>query len=196
MGRKRWLQKVGVVVVRVLCHLMFWFRVEGKENVPPGKCVICSNHSSGLDVILMGCVIGTRYPFVMMAKKELFKTRFLRWLLTSLGGFPVDRGRADITAVKLALQALKREEKFVIFPQGTRSDTDDVPPHAGVGMIALRSGAPVLPVYISTGKKLFHRIQVKIGPAYYPTPGDRKDPQLYERAAREIMDHIYALKER
>ena len=109
-----------------------------------------------------------------MAKEELFRTPLMRWLLPRWQAFPVQRGAGDLAALKKALQVLAAGEPLVIFPEGTRREAGS-PGEAelGVGMIALRSRAPVVPVFISGTEKMlprggclrFAHVRVRYGPA-------------------------------
>jgi 1-acyl-sn-glycerol-3-phosphate acyltransferase len=83
-----------------------------------------------------------------MAKEESFHGKF-GWLVRFLGAFPVKRGEGDRQAIRTATTQLKQKKVFIIFPEGTRSKTHTLgQAHAGLGLIALRAGVPVLPVAI------------------------------------------------
>ena len=83
-----------------------------------------------------------------MAKEEYFSSR-LAWLVRFLGAFPVKRGEADRQALRAGEEQLKKGNILVLFPEGTRSRTHTLAmAHSGMGLIALRSGVPVVPVAI------------------------------------------------
>ena len=150
-------------ILRPLVFLLYRPSLIGYENLQiQGKGIIICNHISLLDPVVIGCIVPR--PIHLMAKKELFKNRFFSWFLSHLGAFPVKRGTADISAIKKALKFLENGELFGIFPEGTRSKTgnmQDLEP--GVAMIALKSNAPVIPVFIHNHYRSFKKTFITIG---------------------------------
>lgn len=138
------LQRCGRAVFR----LVFGLRVSGIERVPrEGGLLIASNHISEMDPPVLGSCIPRTVRF--MAKSELFKTRALSWLFTQLGAFPVNRRGVDRTALLTAESILVEGGALLIFPEGTRStDGRPLPPKPGVGLLASRTGVPVLPAFL------------------------------------------------
>ncbi|MGI6706858.1 MAG: lysophospholipid acyltransferase family protein [Clostridia bacterium] len=150
-------------IFRPLVFILFRPTLIGYENLQiQGKCIIICNHISLLDPVIIGCIVPR--PIHFMAKKGLFRNRLFGWLLSQLGAFPVKRGTADIAAIKKALKVLKDGELFGIFPEGTRSKTGDMQElEPGVAMIALKSDAPVVPIYIHNRYRCFKKTLVTIG---------------------------------
>ena len=133
----------------------------------------------------------------IMAKEEIrhypVVGRLLNWL-----GFViwVRRGKSDVGAIKSALKALKGKEKLLIFPEGTRHE-EIGEGKTGAAMMAIRTGVPVLPVYIAPERTPFHRTKVYIGEPYQPfTENRRATAEDYEAVTEEIMDHIRAVRDR
>jgi 1-acyl-sn-glycerol-3-phosphate acyltransferase len=90
-----------------------------------------------------------------MGKAELFDNPFFRWILHRFGGFPVERGTPDRSAIRHARMVLGQGIALGLYPEGGRSRTGAlVPGLPGVGLIALQSRAPVLPVAM-TGTEYF-----------------------------------------
>ena len=148
-------------VVRLVFAIMLDVHVVGRQHVPEtGQLIIASNHLSWVDVPLIPAYLKRRV--VYMAKEETFKGiggRFIRFL----GSFPVRRGEADRQSLRAAEQQLKSGGILCIFPEGTRSKTHTLAQaHAGTGMIALRSGAPVLPVAIYGSEYAFKKFRPRI----------------------------------
>jgi len=133
------------LVLRTLCG----FRVEGGHHEPAsGPLVIVSNHVSDLDPLVLGAALRRRVNF--MAKIELFRPPLLRWWVSACGAFPVRRGEADRGALETALRVLAVGEPLGFFPEGTRSRTGALRrAKPGIGFLARRSGAPIVPVAIS-----------------------------------------------
>ena len=149
-------------------RLFLRVKVSGKENIPKsGGYIICANHTSIADMFALAVPFKVQIRY--MAKEELFKTAFTRWLFGALGTFAVQRGKGDLDAIKKACDILNGGGVFGIFPEGTRTKAEDGTPgkaKTGAALITMKTKASVLPVSIrySTGQaKLFCRVQINIG---------------------------------
>ena len=133
-------------------------RIFGEGNVPTsGALLVVSNHVSNADPPFLELAFPR--PLFFMGKSELFRNRPLGWLLRRFGGFPVARGTPDRAALRFAEAVLRQEVAMGIFPEGGRSTSGALGRgYAGVGLLALRSAAPILPVAI-------------YGTEYYPVNG-------------------------
>lgn len=154
-------------IVNTVCKLLFFVRIKGKENIPKeGALILAANHTSFWDAPII--LMATNRPMRTMGKAELFENKLLAPFLRMGGAFPVRRGASDITAIKTALRTLKDGGIFAIFPTGTRvKEGDGADAKAGVALIASKSGAPVIPVAIRGGYRLFHRVTIHIGKPLY-----------------------------
>ncbi len=150
-------------IVWALYKLIFWIRLEGKENLPEGDGMLfCSNHLSNLDPPTVAVMVPRKLRF--LAKEELFHSKPFAWLIRHLGATPITRGGADVSAVKTCIRILRGGENLLMFPQGTRRETlreKDVKP--GALVIAQRSNVPIVPVAICGKYRPFSRMKVKIG---------------------------------
>ncbi len=177
------------------------FRVscEGLDLLPDSPYIVASNHRSHLDPPVLNSVFPS--PLVFLAKEELFKPP-LGWFIRHMRAVPVKR-RGDTQALAIALSVLERGCPVGIFPEGTRAPAGSfLPPKPGIGVIAVRSGAPVVPVLIEGTDRVLPRgskipkpltpIEVRIGePVSFK---DREDsPASYRKIAREVMDRIQSL---
>ena len=179
---------------------IFRVKVEGENNLPDeGAFIVASNHISNADPVILAVSVKNRRKIRFMAKKELFRIPLLAQLIKALGAFPVDRGGSDVSALKRSLTMLKNNEVVGIFPQGTRypnvhPSTSTV--RNGVGMLAKRSGAMIVPVCIETKNfkilPFFRRTYVRIGTPYMPTYTS-ENSEAYPEIAAEAFDHILAL---
>lgn len=133
---------------------LFRLRITGLEHVPrDGPVLVVANHLHNADPVLVSVALPR--PLHFMAKKELFSVPVLKWIVRRVGAFPVDRGRADRSAFRRAEATLHHGIAVGMFPEGTRSTTNALAPaHPGAGLIALRSGAPVLPAVITGSERL------------------------------------------
>ncbi len=128
-------------------------QVSGEENIPEGGAIVASNHTAFSDVLVISA--STKRQVRYMAKKELFKIPLLAQLIRGLGAYPVNRGGADVSSIKLTISMLEAGELIGIFPQGHRHGKKDprtTEVKAGVGMIAYRSKAPIVPVFIDNAR--------------------------------------------
>lgn len=175
-------------------------KITGAENEPKeGSCVVCANHTSMLDVIVLGVVFHRQLRY--LAKAELFKIPVLSGLIRALGAYSVDRGKSDVGAIKKTISLLHDGELVCIFPQGTRYEGVDPKTtkiKSGVGMAAYHAKAPVLPVYIKLKKykyALFRRVDVIIGkPISYEELGFKDGGSAeYSAASGKVFDEICAL---
>jgi len=190
--------KIVVTILYPIFKLLFRMKVLGRENIPEGASVVCVNHTSMADPIFIALAFGNKEKFAFMSKKELFKNPILKWFLTSVGAFPVDRGAADLGTIRSSISALKAGKKLLIFPEGTRvkggtSNSDEV--KNGVAMIALRASVPMLPVYLSTKKKIFGRTYIVIGKPVFPEKREGTSSENYKRISTEVFDSILAMGE-
>lgn len=133
-------------IIWAFLHLFYRFRVEGKEHLPTTSgYVIACTHTGWLDVLVLGVSI---YPHKVyyMAKKELFENSFLRWFLTKLQAFPVNRENPGPSSLKIPIRLLKKGEVVGIFPSGTRTTTqEDVPLKRGATYLSKKANVPLVP---------------------------------------------------
>jgi 1-acyl-sn-glycerol-3-phosphate acyltransferase len=175
-------------------------RLEGGEHVPrTGPLLVVANHVSLVDPPLLAVLLPRRLAF--LTKEELFHPAPWGWALGEAGMIPVRRGRAERRVVERALAVLASGGALVVFPEGTRSrDGVLAPAEPGVGLLAVRSRAPVLPVGI-VGTEVLRRasdalarpaVVVRCGPTWLPDGGQR-GAQAYRAVADALLAHVAAL---
>ncbi len=178
------------------------YKVNNKENMPQnGKVIVCCNHVSISDPVRLAFTQHRQLFF--MSKSELFENKALGLLLSSLGAFPVQRGKGDKGAINKASQLLEDGQALGIFIEGTRSKTGEfLQPKAGAVMLAHSNNAPILPCCITAKDggvpKIFHKCIVSFGELIQPeelgiVQGSGTE---YRNASREIMNRIAKLRER
>jgi 1-acyl-sn-glycerol-3-phosphate acyltransferase len=190
---------------RVLLPLYTRIQVIGVENVPlQGPLIIASNHLNDADP----GVICTRIPrkVAFMAKIELFRVPLLSQFLQAFGAFPVERGKADLAALRQANQALLLGQAVCIFPEGTREGpaerlTEGWP---GAALLALRNDVDILPIAITgSGRmniprmflRLFRRraVTLTVGRPFRLEKPARINAEAAMDGTRRIMEQIAAL---
>lgn len=182
--------------LRAFLTIVARWKVVGRENVPAtGSLLVVSNHLNNADPPILAAGIARR-RIRYMAKVELFKWPF--GLFTRLyGAFPVRRFDADVAAMLNAERILKRGEALGMFPEGTRSKTGLVgKPHPGTALIALRTGATVLPCAIAGTEVLGNPLNALRRPRFTIVIGE---PMAIERVKRpteaqvnELTDRLFA----
>jgi 1-acyl-sn-glycerol-3-phosphate acyltransferase len=170
-------------------------KVTGLDAVPrSGPLIVAFNHSSLLDGPLVGAAIAPARRPCFLGKKELFENPLLGWYLRQGGAIPLERGTADHSAMRAALERLKEGGSIGLSPEGTRVKPGQVrAPKLGVSFLAAKSGASVLPVRL-VGTAEFPRafpLEVRFGSPLPPPTGEGREAA--SSYARSVMDAIYAL---
>ena len=162
-------------------RLITRMRIEGRKNIPKkGGFVLAPVHRSYLDTPLTAAV--TRRRMRYMAKDSMWKKRWVGWLISSVGGFPVSRGSTDIEALKRCFLLLGQGEPIVMYPEGERKSGPIVQPlFEGAAYVASRANVPIIPVGIGgseavmpKGSKMIHsqKVRIIIGAPIHPRPSE------------------------
>jgi 1-acyl-sn-glycerol-3-phosphate acyltransferase len=181
------------VIARPLLKSLFRFQVFGAKNVPSnGGVLLVSNHVSYVDPVFMGAAVDRNLHY--MARSTLFKLGLIERFLLSMNAFPVHLGVPDRGAIRRALQLLDDGNVLHIFPEGTRSvDGTLGTAQAGVGFIAYRTKAPVVPVFLDGTEKVLPRGAQMMKPAKVKLSFGRPldlDHFRKARSSREIRAKI------
>ena len=190
---------------RFLLRVSFWLGggldVHGSENVPPhGPLIVACNHASHLDPMILGAAFDRELHF--MARRTLFDVPGFAWLIRNNNAFPLDRDGDSREALRVFGERLDMGNAVVMFPEGTRSPDgalQEMKP--GIGMLAVRNQAPVLPVYVwgsyqswSRGRSFPrpHHLKVYIDPVLTPSP----DKSIRKEEQRRITEGVGEALER
>ena len=198
--KKSKLYRFLAAIVRPLVHIFYRLEVRGLENIPAdGRCIICPNHTSNIDPVLL--IVTLRRQIYFMAKAELFKNKLLAKLFLALGAFPVERGKGDGIAISEAENILQSGEQLGLFIEGARSKTGDfLRPRAGCAMIAYQTNSPIIPVCITSAKehkvKFLRRTIISIGKpiSVFELNIKNETGKEFRDASRFIMERIKSLK--
>lgn len=185
--------RIYYIILYPIIRLLYPFKVIGRENIPDAPMVICANHSSAIDPIILAFCLGFRHFPRFMAKAELGRTFLVGGILRAAGVFFVERGKSDITALKTAMGILRGGGELMMFPEGTRiSEENAESAKNGAIMLSSKMGVPILPVHIPRSKKLFHHIDIVIGEPY-SLPRIHGGSAAYAVHASELMHRIHEL---
>lgn len=151
--------------------------------------IVIGNHQSWLDPVVMGFPIKKR-QVTFMGKKELAANGLIRGILKEAGVILVDRHNTDMEAMRACMKALRGGEILGIFPEGTRHHEGVMREmETGVAMIALRSGAPVIPVLVPK-LRWFHVVDCYVGEEI-PT-ADLREQGINTQTCQALMERITA----
>ena len=158
------LYEVARALAIVLFHTVMPIRFHHRERLtqdPP--FVLIANHRHALDPIVMAMGIPKK-QIVFLAKKELGKTKFTRNIMTRLHCILVDRHNVDMEAMRSCMKAVKMKKILLIFPEGTRHHEGQMEQiESGTALIAMRSKAPVIPIYFDRKLSFFKVTNLYVG---------------------------------
>lgn len=207
-----------VVACFLYCLFKFYFPTKFVGMKPVFKelkgrekgTVLVMNHVSMVEPIIV-TLLFWRHGMYLRAifKKEFLKNNFMRWVFTRVGGIPVDRGTADIKAVRRAARALQAGESIIIFPEGTRIRNKDQEAkiHGGFALLAQLAKTDVLPMAVIGVKRISpegakikfprpHRVFYKtVGLLTFESLGDFDKKEQLEVMEKAAMDTVYKLRE-
>lgn len=151
------------VMANFLFHTILPVRYHHAERMQgAGAFILIANHQSWIDPLIMAAPVKRQITF--LGKKELGKIAFVRRIIDSMHAILVDRHNTDMEAMRACIRTLREGNILGIFPEGTRYHAgvmDEL--EGGAAMIALRSGVPVIPVYIPRKLKLLRPVDCYVG---------------------------------
>jgi 1-acyl-sn-glycerol-3-phosphate acyltransferase len=194
------LYPVARAIVRPTMRALWRINVTGLHHVPEsGPAIFCPNHISFIDSLVLPCVLSRQISYV--GKAEYMDSWKTKYLFPAIGMIPIDRGggSASQRALDTAARVLDRGELFGIYPEGTRSRDGKLHRgHTGPARLALRTGAPIIPVGLKGTDRMqpagaplprpFISCQVNIGaPIDVTRYADRADDRL---VLRQLIDEV------
>jgi 1-acyl-sn-glycerol-3-phosphate acyltransferase len=202
---------IGWTFYRALYATYFRWRVFNPERVPMrGPVILASNHASFLDPPLIGA--GLPRALNYLARESLFDLPIGGWVLRNVNAVPVDRDGAGAAGLRAIFSRLRQGGAILLFPEGTRSrDGELQKARSGVGLVVIKSTAPVVPVrvfgtYAAWNRQMKLPLPVRVAVKYgHPMTFETlraearvcaKDrlKEIYQQASNEIMSSIAALK--
>lgn len=197
------LRKIIHSVMRFLYRRFFRLEIIGLENIPvQGGAILATNHISLLDAPLIFTVVERQDLTGLVADKHK-SNLLIACLVEAVKGIWIDRERADLNALRTALNYLQAGGMLGIAPEGTRSKSGSMQPaKSGVAYLAIKAGVPIIPIAVSgtdravQGLLHFKRMPLRIafGPPFTLPALDRRDRDAsLERHTLYIMQQIAAL---
>lgn len=154
--------------LKIICWPFLFFmlptKLKNRKNIKKGQnYIFVCNHTTSLDIVLLMQNIHRRQ--YVLAKKELFSSKFKKWFLNKMHAIPIDRHNLDIHAVKTCLTLLKDGQTLTIFPEGTRNKTSDdlQAVKNGAAMFAIKTGVEILPIRIAKRPRFFRFNTITFG---------------------------------
>jgi 1-acyl-sn-glycerol-3-phosphate acyltransferase len=188
-----------------VCRLMYGAKPSEDAPVPSkGPALIVCDHTSLGDPLVLLATAGRPVRFLMA--EEIYSQACIRWVFEAFCCIPVQRGRRDIKAIRTMLDGLAAYEVIGLFPEGGlgRHRLDEG--HPGIGYLAIKSGAPVIPASIvwegphsttSMFKTLFvpSRAMIRYGKPLQFSQETKPTKDSMQSCTKEIMKQIEALRE-
>ena len=184
-----WIYRVLRVLAAFLFHTFIPVRYHHIERAQlDAPFIVIGNHLSLLDPVIVAAAV-KRYEIAFMAKKELSGNGLFKRFLLCIHTIFVSRHNSDMEAMRTSMRALRSGEVLGIFPEGTRYHKGLMEEQeAGAAMIALRSGVPMIPMYISRKLALFRPVDCVVGE---PIPmDDLREKGINKETCRELMERI------
>jgi 1-acyl-sn-glycerol-3-phosphate acyltransferase len=205
----------GVAILRLIndVYTILWHRVRWEPGPPAspipidGPVIVVANHQSAVDPMVLAAATRRLVRFLMA--REYYQTFGLEWLFRTAGEIPVNRDGSDLGATKTALKVLRDGGVIGIFPQGGIRESgfeEEADGKAGVALLALRTGAQVVPAFISgtpIRESVFltmlipSRSRIRFGePLRFAPAGKKITREQIDQATRKILEAIAILRPR
>ena len=190
-------------VARAVTRILFRVDAQGLEKIPmEGPLIFVTNHVTAFEIPPLRMLLHS-HGARTLAKAEAWENRFMGWVLDQWESIPIKRGESDMAALRTSLQVLKDGGMLGIMPEGTRSGDGKLGRgNAGITVIALKSGAPILPMAFwgvekaKANVKRFRRTDFHFragDPFTLERPTGKLTRQDRQRMADDVMRHIAEL---
>jgi len=195
---------LGYTLFKSIARGFFDYRVVGGERLDlSGGALLVCNHASFMDPPLVGVAFDEEINF--LARKSLMSNKLAQSVYKAWNSIPVDQDKPDMSSLKAVVRLLKKGEKVLIFPEGSRTpDGKLLEGQPGVGLIVSKAQVPVIPMRLfgtrealPYGAKFFQPAEVTlvVGEPWYYEPANYRETgkELYTRISKELMTEIEKL---
>lgn len=187
---------------RLVCRVMYGIQAQPESPLPhDGPALIVCDHTSMGDPLVLLATAGR--PIRFMMAQEIYVQPHIKWVFQAFRCIPIRRGKRDVKAVRAMLEGLSSSEVMGLFPEGGLDRYRSDEGHPGIGYLALKSGAPVIPASIvwenprplSMFKTLFVPCQARIlygAPILFPqeTRPRKIAMQCCTNQVMEAIEHL------
>lgn len=185
-------------IFKFITILIYRPKIIGAENLPKeGQgAIVCANHVHFWDSVTL--IVMFKRKLNVLAKEELFNNPINRWVAKTVGIYPVNRGKADLGAIKTSLKLMENNELLLIFPEGTRNGlAKGKKVKKGAIMIAATAGVPIVPVGVQGSFKPFRKVTINIGKPidYSQYKDETSDKEKMQKLADEFMEEVVRLRD-
>ena len=188
-GRRSVVYEIARILALIVFHTVMPVKCHNRERLDAeAPYVLIANHRHALDPVAMAMFIPGR-QICFLGKKELGKNRLVNRLLTSAHVILVGRGDTDMAAMRNCMKAVKMKKILLIFPEGTRHHEGQMEHiENGASLIAMRSGAPIVPMYIDRELGFFRKTHMYVGE---PIPcGDLLEKGINTETCEEMNERF------
>ena len=190
-----------LVILKVILYPIIWLLFptifKKTKNIPKGRAIFICNHKSNIDPIIL--ILSTWRKQFFLAKKELFKNKFLKLVMKIANAIPIDRGKTDLSAIKKGINVLNKGNVLTIFPEGTRNKTESELSEvkAGAALFAIKTKTPIIPIWIDKKPRLFRLNSVKFGTPFYLEEfyNQKLDAEKLDKASLIIAEKLLINKQ-
>ncbi|MGN1208152.1 MAG: lysophospholipid acyltransferase family protein [Christensenellales bacterium] len=178
----------------ILCWLpikiLFPVKIVGRKNLIKGKALLCCNHQSNIDTFPI--LYAGKTKVYALCKKELCNTKFKAWFMKKMGAIPINRAKPEISAIKKCFEILNKNKNLLIFPQGTRMNTEEaIGIKEGVAMFALKNKAPIIPMVYLKKNKVFRKNTLVVGkPIEFDLDYNKENMQIVINTLEQKMNEL------
>lgn len=190
-----------LVILKVILYPIIWLLFptifKKTKNIPKGRAIFICNHKSNIDPIIL--ILSTWRKQFFLAKKELFKNKFLKLVMKIANAIPIDRGKTDLSAIKKGINVLNKGNVLTIFPEGTRNKTESELSEvkAGAALFAIKTKTPIVPIWIEKKPRIFRLNSVKFGTPFYLEEfyNQKLDAEKLDKASLIIAEKLLINKQ-
>ena len=196
---------IGRIWARIILFLSgVHTEIKGIEDVTNAPQIFISNHQGAFDILVLQAYLPAQFRW--LAKKSLFKIPVIGWSMSIAGYVPIDRSRAGKAyhGLEKAGEKLKKGTSILVFPEGTRSSTDELLPFKRGGfLLAANTGMPITPISITGTRGIMKRGGMLIRPADVRMAigsqiitKDLDDKSLFEMTKKSIQDNLSSINKK